>query len=217
MNIIAFSLAILNITLRFFWQYRVLELLGPLFMSICFNETMTNSTRCDSMNKTLFLLLPLSIILVGCGTPKTVKLNLNYVTKDSVPIEAIDKNSQINMAESSTSISQSLQQLAAITQASHPDLRIPDTYNAGELHMTERTSISWTGPVEPLLQKVAKAAHYELVIVGAEPVIPVLVAIDKRDKPLADIFHDIRYQIVDKAQILVFPSKNIIELRYMPN
>jgi defect-in-organelle-trafficking protein DotD len=170
------------------------------------------------MKKRLLLLLPFSILLVACSsTPKTVKLDLNYVTKDSVPVEAIDKTSQVNMAESSTSISHSLQELAAITQASHPDLRMPDTYNAGELHMTERTSISWTGPVEPLLQKIAKAAHYQLVTVGAEPVIPVLVAVDKRDKPLADIFHDIRYQIIDKAQILVYPSKNIIELRYMQN
>lgn len=170
------------------------------------------------MKKTLLLLLPLSILLVGCSSsPRTVKLDLTYVTKGSVPVNSIDKSAQANMAESSTSISHSLQELAAIKQASHPDLRIPNTYNAGELHMTQRTSINWTGPVEPLLKKVAKAGHYKLVVVGAKPVIPVLVAIDKRNKPLADVFHDIRYQVVDKAQILIFPAKNVIELRYMKN
>jgi defect-in-organelle-trafficking protein DotD len=83
--------------------------------------------------------------------------------------------------------------------------------------MTERTSIDWTGPVEPLLRKVAAAGHYKLVVVGAEPVIPVLVAVSKNNKPLAEIFHDIRYQVINKAQILIFPEKNIIELRYLPN
>jgi defect-in-organelle-trafficking protein DotD len=170
------------------------------------------------MKKILLLLLPLSVALAACSSsPRTVKLDLNYVTKDSVPVQAIDKNAQANMAESSTSISHSLQQLAAIQQASHPDLRMPQTYNAGELHMTERTSIDWTGPVEPLLHKVAKAGHYKLVVVGTKPVIPVLVAVSKRNKPLADIFHDIRYQVINKAQILIFPKKNILELRYLKN
>lgn len=170
------------------------------------------------MKKALLLLLPLSVLLVGCdSSPRRVDLNLTYVTKDSVPVNSMDRNAQANMAESSTSISHSLQELAAIKQASHPDLRMPKTYNAAQLHMTQRSSINWSGPVEPVLKKVTDAAGYKLIVVGSEPVIPVLVTLNKKNVPLANIFHDIRYQVVNKAQILVYPSKRVIELRYMKN
>jgi defect in organelle trafficking protein DotD len=168
------------------------------------------------MNKTLLLLLPLSILIAGCSSsPKVVKLDLAYITTDSVPVPSVDRVSQENVAESSNSISHSLQELAAIRQASHPDLRMPKTYNAGQLHMTQRVSINWAGPAEALLQKVAKASHYKLIVMGARPVIPALVTVNKRNKPLAAVFHDIRYQLINKAQILAYPSKNILELRYM--
>ena len=171
------------------------------------------------MNKKLLLLaLPLATaLLVGCSPKREVKLDLNYVTIDSVPVESNDKNAQTNLAESSTSLSRSMQELAAINEASHPDLLVPAPFNAKKIHMTERTSINWTGPVEPILRKVARAGHYQLNILGASPVIPVIVVLDKRNKPLANILQDIRYQVVRKAQIRVFPRKNIIELRYLKN
>lgn len=171
------------------------------------------------MNKKLISLIALGLSLVGCGNSHrdVVDLNLIYITTDSAPVADSSYASERDMVQSSHSVSHSLRELAAIERASRPDLRLPKTYNARQLHMTERMSVSWTGPVEPILRKVANKSHYKLIVIGVKPVIPVLVSINKKDEPLANIFHDIRYQIVEKAQVLVYPKANVIELRYFKN
>ena len=171
------------------------------------------------MNKKIIALISLSAILTGCGNShrEVVDLNLTYVTTDSVPAPAKYRASEDDMIQSSHSVRHSLRELAAIKRASRPDLRMPKTYNAKQLHMTQQLSISWTGPVEPILKKIAHKSHYKLVVIGVKPVIPALVSVHKKNASLANIFHDIRYQVIDKAQILVYPKSHVIELRYLKN
>lgn len=83
--------------------------------------------------------------------------------------------------------------------------------------MGKLASVSWTGPVKPLLAKIAQATHYQLNVIGRTPNLPVLVSIDVHNKPIADILRNITYQVVMKANVAVYPKSRTIELRYHDN
>lgn len=165
--------------------------------------------------KTLFMLLPV-LALIGCSeSPRYVDLNLNYLSAKKPPVESEDKRSQAMLAETASSVNQSLQQLSAIQLATHPDVRMQDPADPVALNMAQQTSLDWTGPVEPLLHKIAEASGYSVRVIGTRPAIPVIVIINAVNQPLANILRDTTYQIAQKARVQVYPKTRVIELRYM--
>lgn len=165
---------------------------------------------------TFCALLALVLSATGCSgrNQKIVKLDLRYITIDSVPIEAVNKNSESNIAQSSVSVSRSMRKLTALSQAVHPDLRVPGPLNAKQLKLSQRVSIDWMGPVEPVLTKLAHASHYKLNLIGHPPATPAVVSLHKDNVELAEIIQDIRYQVINKAQLIVYKHPAVIELRY---
>lgn len=119
------------------------------------------------------------------------------------------------LADAARSVSESLYQLAQVELAQTPKSELPQPQSAEYLGMTDLASIDWTGPVEPLVLKIAKASQYELKIIGAKPSIPAVVAIKKQDATLAEILRDAHYQAQKKVDIQVYPESKIIELRYL--
>ena len=150
---------------------------------------------------------------MGCSTSRH-RLVLTYITTKSAPVQAVDKNSQMQLAEAAASIGKSLQEEAAIDIATHPKAKLGPILNPKLVGMDQMTTINWTGPVEPLLKQVAQAGHYRLHVLGNEPGIPVIVQILANNKPLLDILRDVRYQVAKKARIKLYPTARIIELRY---
>lgn len=114
------------------------------------------------------------------------------------------------LAEAATSISHSLVKLSEIEQAQLP----PQKMNLPNLDMPELISVDWSGPVEPLLQKMAKASGYKLRVLGTHPAIPVLVTITAYNTPMADVLRDAAFQCMSKADVVAYPNKRVIELRY---
>ncbi len=163
--------------------------------------------------KQLWVLLPLSFSLLGCTTHK--ELTYSYITTDSAPVKVGNANAQAQLAETSVDVGHSLQQMSAIDKAIHPKTKISEPMNPATIGMAQQTSLNWDGPIEPLLNKVASASHYKVRVLGKEPAIPVLVAIDKHNVPLATILRDATYQIEKKADIKVYPATKTIELRYI--
>lgn len=167
--------------------------------------------------KRIFTLFPIAF-LVGCSSkeqPKFVDLSLKYITTDSAPEPSVDRKAQAQLSETAQAVNQSLQQLSALEIATHPDVKIPEPMNAAAIGMSQQTSIDWTGPVEPLLNKIATASSYKLRVLGVEPAIPVIVAINAVEQPLATILRDTTYQVATKARIEVYPKTKTIELRYL--
>ncbi|MCL5261667.1 MAG: DotD/TraH family lipoprotein, partial [Gammaproteobacteria bacterium] len=81
--------------------------------------------------------------------------------------------------------------------------------------MDKIASIDWSGPVGPLVKKIATASNYKLRVLGTPPAIPILVSISAKDTPLADILRDATFQCGNKANIVVYPASRTIELRYV--
>ncbi len=171
------------------------------------------------MNLAVKLTVLASVIaLVGCSNSKrVVDLNLRYVTANSAPINSQDRNAQEQVAEASSSVSGSLQELSAIDMANTPASKrntIGKPFSPSDTGMTAQASIDWNGPVEPVLKKIASAAGYSLRVLGSAPPIPVLVLVNAENQPLADILRNVMYQVNNKAAIAVYPKARVIELRY---
>lgn len=173
------------------------------------------------MKKNLFkMLLPLACIglLASCSdNKKIVDLNLKYVTAKTAPTETVDKDAQAQVAQAATAVGQSLQHLSAMQMANQPRSKMRKPLNAKFIGMGQLASVSWTGPAEPLLQKIAKATHYRLRVIGDKPAVPVLISINMQNQPVASILRNVIYQVVSKASVAVYPKSRTIELRYHGN
>lgn len=171
------------------------------------------------MKNKKFLLAPLlltSLALGGCAsTPKQVNLNLRYVNANSA-YAGNDSQAQSQIAHAASSVDQSLSQLSAIDIATHPTTNIGKPMAAGG-GMSRYATISWYGPVEPVLRTIARKAGYQLNVIGSEPAIAVLVNVSAQSQPLSVILRNVTYQVHAKARVAVYPNKKIIELRYLGN
>ena len=125
--------------------------------------------------------------------------------------------SNVTLAEAATSVSNSLENLAATEQAAfHPianqSMPDPSTYGMGG-----RASIDWSGPIEPLIQQIAQTAYYRVKIVGREPAVPILVTINSKNEMLGDILSNVAFQCGKRADVILYPETQVIELRYAEN
>jgi len=168
------------------------------------------------MNKAKLLIIPAVLLLAGCASDskRVVDLNLHYMTADSAPLNATNSNSQSQLAEASTSVSHSLQQLSQIDSATHPQARLGRPANPKAIGMAKYASINWNGPVEPVVRKIAGSSGYHVRVLGSRPSVPVMVSVDARNQTLASILRNVKYQVVKQASIVTYPSSRTIELRY---
>jgi len=149
----------------------------------------------------LTLIIIMLVLLAGCRPPPPPRVPMRD--------PALAK-----LAEAATSIDHSLVQLAKIEQAASPPLRIAPPPDPKMYGMAHKASIDWTGPIESLVEEIGKATSYHVKVLGHRPAIPIIVAIQVKNVPLGDVLRDAGYQCGTAADIVVFPSIHLIELRY---
>lgn len=155
------------------------------------------------MNNKIVMMFIVAALLTGCGA-----------TFRKPPINNPSDDATIKLAEAAVSVSDSMLEMARIEKEIIPPhrdntLTIPNAYN-----LQARASIDWSGPIEELTARIAKAAHFRLRVLGKVPSIPVLISLSFKDRSLAEILRDIDYQAGRKASIHVYPNSQVIELRY---
>ena len=156
------------------------------------------------MNKKCFLLIIVTLFVMGCHSTISKKPPINDPSDDAT----------IKLAEAAASISNTLDEVARVEKVIKPPLKnnkltIPDAYS---LH--SRASVDWSGPIEELAARVANAAHYQFHVLGKRPSIPILISITAEDESLTELLRDIDYQAGIRADIYVFPNRQMVELRY---
>lgn len=145
-------------------------------------------------------LLLLAAILTGC-TPKPT-----YVMSDV----------EYQLMRSALSVEDSLRTLAATQEVYAKNAINTDILATPQGGMGGLASIDWSGPIEPLLEKIAEMSNYRVKILGPLPSVPVIVTISCRERMLADILKDAGLQAGKRANLVVYPTSRIIELRYSP-
>ncbi|MBL7480701.1 type IVB secretion system lipoprotein DotD [Legionella bononiensis] len=155
------------------------------------------------MNNKIVIMFIVSAMLVGCAG-----------TFRKPPVNNPSDDATIKLAEAAVSVSDSMLEMARIEKVILPPnkdntLTIPNAYN-----MQARASVDWSGPIEELTARIAKAAHFKLRVLGQVPAVPVLISLSLKDVSLAELLRDIDYQAGKKANIHVYPNSQVVELRY---
>ncbi len=154
------------------------------------------------------LLILLAALVVGCqkAPPPTFK---------KPPMNAPSDDASVRLVEAASSVSNSLNELAEIEAASTPRGATGKPLPESESYaLQSKASVDWSGPIEPLLERIARMSGFRLSILGKEPPIPVLVSLSAKNISLADMLRDAALQAGNKADVLVYSNRGIIELRY---
>jgi defect-in-organelle-trafficking protein DotD len=166
--------------------------------------------------KLIALMILATLLLTGCasnpnkpsaeGRPKRIVI---FYPTDTGSINAHSK-----LTEAAVSATDSLSQIAAIEKATQPKAKLKEPVNPDSIRLGTLASVDWTGPIEPLVQKLAGSARYKYRVVGKRPAIPVIVSVYAFNLPIADILRDTNFQGGKRANIVIYPRRNTIELRY---
>lgn len=140
---------------------------------------------------------------------------------------ALQKNTDANAAKIATnsavekelilaakSIEASLALLARTQEENNIPLLNTAPLITPEGGMSGTADIDWTGPIEPLLRKLADMTDYKLKVLGNAPAIPIIVSISQDKSVIADILKNAGMQAGKRANIVVFPANRVIEVRY---
>jgi hypothetical protein len=74
--------------------------------------------------------------------------------------------------------------------------------------------IDWSGPIGQLLNDLSSLTGYKVQVIGSHPIIPPIVTLHHEHIKLLDVIRDVALQIHQKADLVVFPDEQLIELRY---
>ena len=147
----------------------------------------------------LFLLL--TVITLNACTPKPT-----YKMTD------VEKQ----LKRTAMSVEDSLRTLALTQQVYAKEPINTDILVTPQGGMGGITNIDWTGPIEPLLEKIGNLTHYRVKVLGPLPAVPIIVTLNACDRVIADVLKDAGIQAGKRANLVVYPTSRVIELRYIP-
>lgn len=113
------------------------------------------------------------------------------------------------------SIEEHLNTLAAAQKAESEPILNTAPLVTPEGGMGGLIDIDWTGPIGPLTDKIARLTGYRIKFLGREPAIPILVTVTVRRGIIAEVLQNASLQAGKRAQVLVYPSNRVIEVRYL--
>ncbi len=119
------------------------------------------------------------------------------------------------LAEAADRASNSLETLAAIEQTRSPGVAVQPIHNAPE-ELQRAMTLTWVGPPEQVLRKLADRASYDFVALGNRPPVPLVVNVDVQNSPVIETLRDVGLQLGVRADVKVDSTRKIIELHYAP-
>lgn len=137
-----------------------------------------------------------------------------YEERDPQVVASPDRVS-LMLAEAADKASEALETLAAVEQSRAPGVSVQPIHNAPP-ELVRAMTITWIGPAEQLLKKLADRASYTYIAIGDRPPSPLTVNIDVENKPVIDILRDVGLQLGVRGDVKVDSTRRMIELHYAP-
>ncbi len=169
----------------------------------------------------LILPLLLSLALVsGCSTVSD-KLKMPGKSKykfsgGSPQIVASPDTVSAMLAESADRASSALEALAAVESARTPTTSMSPVADV-PMELRRTITVNWVGPIEPIAKTLADRAGYSFLMLGNEPVIPVVVSIDAENTRVIDVLRNIGLQLGMRGNVNVDAKARSVEIHYTPN
>ena len=169
----------------------------------------------------LFVLMILSLVLAGCSSAPVNKLkswspwHSSSSKNDSQPSHA--KSGELNgslIKQTAQSAVKLNKQANAAQQAANPPKDVSEPPPPSSYGMNIPVSVRWNGPVKPILKDLTKKVNYKLHILGHPPNMPIVVNVYEKNTSVGEVIRNIGLQCGDKAQVVVLPHQQTVELRY---
>lgn len=157
------------------------------------------------------LLSGLAVLSLSACTPHGT---YNDTTGRPQLVAAPDKVTLL-LAQAADKASNALETLAAIEQARTPAASIAPIDQVPD-SLARAMTISWVGPVEPITRTLANHSDYQLIVLGDEPPVPIVVNLDAENRRVIDLLRDIGLQLGSRADIHVDAAGKVVELQYAP-
>lgn len=154
-----------------------------------------------------FLPLALLALVAGCAEMGG-KSTTNVTVLSTDPLTA-------SLAKSADRTSLALDRLSAVetTRTPVPD---PGPLNAIPPGLETPVTVEWTGPLAPLISRIATMGGYRFRVTGKPPAVPVVVDIDATNEPLVEILRNAGQQGAARAGVVIDVGHRVIEVRYAP-
>lgn len=156
------------------------------------------------------LVLPVCLWLSGCADTSSLKTAqqdeyLNKVVLNQIKV-------------STSSIQHSLENLNAIELSKYGQPKMPFKQVKSE-DLSKDLSITWYGPIEPLLKQIAHSVGYKVETFGKQPLFPVVILLGNLNAPVNDsalnILTNIAVQAKAKAVLSINTKMRVISIRYV--
>ena len=164
----------------------------------------------NTIGKNLLLLSALVLIpafMTGCTYKRAEQ-------RDPQVVASPDKVS-LMLAEAADKASNALETLAAVEQSRSPAVAVQPIHNAPP-ELTRAMTITWVGPAEQLLHKLADRASYTFITVGDRPPSPLTVNVDAQNETVIDLLRSVGLQLGVRADVKVDSTRRMVELHYAP-
>ena len=152
--------------------------------------------------------LCITVILSGCTSYEMP------VKRDPQVVTSPDKVS-LMLAAAADKASNALETLAAVEQSRAPAVSVQPVHNAPP-ELKRAITVSWIGPVDQLVKKLADRASYSFIVVGDRPPVPVVINIDAENKPVIEVLRSAGLQLGVRGDVKVDSTRRIVELHYAP-
>jgi defect-in-organelle-trafficking protein DotD len=169
---------------------------------------MTDRLRTYRLPSLLAVVLLAPALLAGCS-------RFPWETGSPHPVVATPDSVEVKLADAADKAAAALQSLSAVEQVRTPAPIAPVTPEPTD-GLENRMSVDWTGPVEPLLSRLAARAGYTFRQLGWAPAVPLVVQVDTKNRPIYETLRDVGLQIGSRGSLVVDADRQTVELNYGP-
>lgn len=155
------------------------------------------------------LITSVMLSLSACGS------SVKHFSGSEPQMVAEPDNVSAMLADAADRVATSMEKLAAIEHKRTPGIETAPVDDA-PIELRRAISVSWIGPVEPMLQALADRSSYNFFVLGVAPPVPAVVSIDAENKPVIEVLRNIGLQLGTRADVHVDGNKKTIEIRYAP-
>ncbi|MBM4211264.1 MAG: hypothetical protein FJ186_01825 [Gammaproteobacteria bacterium] len=156
------------------------------------------------------------VSLTGCSDSAEQKDNDDPLLKSIVikaPVTSDSEDASYQIAQATKAATNALAKLAKVQSSQHPDYyKTPQ--KVIKSNVKGSISLNYIGPIEPLLQKIAKNANLQFKKMGKPTGTPIIVSVKYEDSTLADAIENIAYQAQNHA-IVEITKSGAVQIRYL--
>ena len=133
--------------------------------------------------------------------------------KQQVQLVAEPNSVDLMLADAADRATLALETLAAMEQTQMPIKPIASVPQAPQ-ELQRAVTFDWTGPVEPLVQELARKAGYNYGVIGAKPPLPITINLRATNKPLINVLRDIGMQMGARGDLNINAQSRMFEIQY---